>query len=161
MPSTADCCSRSAHTFSKEGTSSHTPKQFSHSSIVVVPIATETMAVLQRGHLRGSGPLTSGTTAAAPQRWQCRLPRNINAKHDGQAIVARREPQNWQVGPSVAVAAPQLGQLRVSACIATHFSSCIQKWTMVTQTVSLRVVRRTESRAIPPPRKLTVCGTNK
>jgi hypothetical protein len=42
---------------------------------------------------------------------------NIIAKHDGQATVARREPQNWQAGASVELAAPQLGQLRVSACI--------------------------------------------
>ena len=39
------------------------------------------------------------------------------AKHDGQAIVARREPQNWHAGASVELAAPQLGQFRVSACI--------------------------------------------
>jgi gluconokinase len=43
---------------------------------------------------------------------------NIIAKHDGQATVARREPQNWHAGASVELAAPQLGQLRVSACIA-------------------------------------------
>ncbi|MEP6568623.1 MAG: hypothetical protein ABJC10_02525 [Acidobacteriota bacterium] len=42
---------------------------------------------------------------------------NIIAKHDGQAIVARREPQNWQEGASVELAAPQFGQLSVSACI--------------------------------------------
>jgi hypothetical protein len=52
---------------------------------------------------------------------------NIIAKHEGQAMVASREPQNWQVGPSVAVAAPQLGQLSVSACIEKHFSSSFQK----------------------------------
>src|SRR6185295_10765679 len=43
---------------------------------------------------------------------------NIIAKHDGQATVARREPQNWHAGASVELAAPQFGQLRVSACIA-------------------------------------------
>jgi len=42
---------------------------------------------------------------------------NIIAKHDGQATVARREPQNWQRGLSVEVAAPQFGQLIVSTCI--------------------------------------------
>jgi hypothetical protein len=39
------------------------------------------------------------------------------AKHEGQATVARREPQNWHAGPSVEFAAPQFGQLSVSACI--------------------------------------------
>ena len=42
---------------------------------------------------------------------------NIMAKHDGQAIVARRELQNWHNGASVELAAPQFGQFRVSACI--------------------------------------------
>lgn len=40
------------------------------------------------------------------------------AKHDGQATVAKRDPQNWHEGASVELAAPQFGQLRVSACIA-------------------------------------------
>jgi hypothetical protein len=68
---------------------------------------------------------------------------NIIAKHEGQAIVASREPQNWQVGASVAVAAPQLGQLSVSAFIKSILAVQFQKWTIVTQTVSLRIVRRT------------------
>jgi hypothetical protein len=42
---------------------------------------------------------------------------NIIAKHAGQATVARRELQNWHRGVSVELAAPQFGQLRVSACI--------------------------------------------
>jgi hypothetical protein len=42
---------------------------------------------------------------------------NIMAKHDGQAMVARRELQNWHDGASVELAAPQFGQFRVSACI--------------------------------------------
>jgi len=42
---------------------------------------------------------------------------NIIAKHEGQATVARREPQNWHAGAAVELAAPQFGQLRVSACI--------------------------------------------
>jgi hypothetical protein len=40
------------------------------------------------------------------------------AKQDGQATVANRDPQNWQSGASLELAAPQFGQLRVSACIA-------------------------------------------
>ena len=43
---------------------------------------------------------------------------NIMAKHDGQATVASLELQNRQTGESDEIAAPQLGQLRVSACIA-------------------------------------------
>jgi hypothetical protein len=42
---------------------------------------------------------------------------NIIAKHSGQATVARRELQNWHSGAAVELAAPQFGQLRVSACI--------------------------------------------
>jgi hypothetical protein len=42
---------------------------------------------------------------------------NIIAKHDGQATVASREPQNWHAGASVELAAPQFGQFSVSACI--------------------------------------------
>jgi hypothetical protein len=48
---------------------------------------------------------------------------NIIAKHEGQATVARRELQNWQAGASVELAAPQFGQLRVSACIAGILSA--------------------------------------
>jgi hypothetical protein len=42
---------------------------------------------------------------------------NIIAKQDGQATVARREPQNWHHGASVKLAAPQFGQFSVAACI--------------------------------------------
>jgi hypothetical protein len=42
---------------------------------------------------------------------------NIIAKQEGQAMVAKRDPQNWQSGASEEVAAPQFGQLSVSACI--------------------------------------------
>jgi hypothetical protein len=42
---------------------------------------------------------------------------NIIAKHDGQATVASREPQNWQDGTSAELAAPQFGQLSVTACM--------------------------------------------
>jgi len=40
---------------------------------------------------------------------------NIMAKQDGQATVANCDSQNWQRAESLAIAAPQLGQLRVSA----------------------------------------------
>jgi hypothetical protein len=59
----------------------------------------------------------SDGAAAAPQRGQCLLPMNINAKHEGHTIVASRELQYWHRGASDETAAPQLGQLRVSACI--------------------------------------------
>jgi hypothetical protein len=43
---------------------------------------------------------------------------NIIAKQEGQATVAKRDPQNWHCGASAELAAPQFGQLSVSACIA-------------------------------------------
>jgi hypothetical protein len=58
-----------------------------------------------------------GIAATAPHRGQCLLPRNIIAKQDGQATVAKRDPQNWHSGASVEVDAPQFGQLSDSACI--------------------------------------------
>ena len=67
-----------------------------------------------------------GAIAAAPQRGQCLLPTKIMAKHEGQATVASREPQNRQSGSSVAVAAPQFGQLSVSACIARILTVAIR-----------------------------------
>jgi len=39
------------------------------------------------------------------------------AKHDGQATVASREPQNWHNGALLELEAPQFGQLSVSACM--------------------------------------------
>ena len=117
LPKTADCCSRSAQIFANEVTSSQRPRHRSHSSTAVEPIVANTISTLQRGQLRPFASLIFGTAAAAPQRWQCLLPMNIIAKHDGHATVARREPQNWQTGASVEVAAPQFGQLSVSACI--------------------------------------------
>jgi hypothetical protein len=48
---------------------------------------------------------------------------NIMAKQDGQATVAKRELQNWHSGASVAAAAPQFGQLSVSACIPVILSA--------------------------------------
>ena len=43
---------------------------------------------------------------------------NIMPKHEGQATVASREPQNRHSAASVDVAAPHIGQLSVSACIS-------------------------------------------
>ena len=71
----------------------------------------------QRGHGRASSSPLAGITAAAPQRGQCLLPRNIKPKHEGQETVARRDWQNWQKEASDELPAPQFGQLRVSACI--------------------------------------------
>ena len=103
--------------FFKRRTSSHRPRHCSHSRTAVEPISRNDISIRQRGHLRFSEPLTSGIAAAAPQRGQCLLPMNIIAKHDGQAIVARREPQYWHAGASVELAAPQFGQFSVSACM--------------------------------------------
>lgn len=52
-------------------------------------------------------------------------------KHEGQETVASLDSQNPQTGASDEVAAPQLGQLSVSACIGAfdsrsrHKRSCI------------------------------------
>ncbi|MEP6742204.1 MAG: hypothetical protein ABJB61_06870, partial [bacterium] len=56
----------------------------------------------------------------------CLLPTKIMPKHDGQATVASREPQNRQSGSSIAVAAPQLGQFSVSACITRILAVAIK-----------------------------------
>jgi hypothetical protein len=117
VPNTAACSSRSAQIFSKEETSSHRPRHSPHSRTVVEPIVTDCMSTLQRGHLRASSSTPERLAAAAPQRGQCLLPINIMPKHEAHAIVARREPQYRHWGASVAVAAPHIGQLRVSACI--------------------------------------------
>src|SRR5687767_1347918 len=67
-PSTAACCSRSAQIFSNEATSSHRPRQRSHSSTAVEPTVTDNISVWQRGHLRSLASPSWGTVAAAPQR---------------------------------------------------------------------------------------------
>jgi hypothetical protein len=117
VPRTADCCSRSAQIFSNDPTSTHRPSQRVHSRNVVGPITTDFISIRQRGHRRASRLELSGTTAAAPHRGQCLLPRNIMPKHEGHEIVARREPQNSHRGASDELAAPQFGQCKVSACI--------------------------------------------
>jgi hypothetical protein len=42
---------------------------------------------------------------------------NIMPKHDAHAMVASFDSQYWQCDASEEIAAPQFGQLRVSACI--------------------------------------------
>jgi hypothetical protein len=42
---------------------------------------------------------------------------NNMPKHDAQAIVANFDSQYWHCAASDEIAAPQLGQLRVCACI--------------------------------------------
>ena len=43
---------------------------------------------------------------------------NIMPKHEPHAMVASLDSQYWQCDESDEIAAPQLGQLRVSACIS-------------------------------------------
>jgi len=52
-----------------------------------------------------------------------RLPINIIPKQEGQAMVASFDSQYWHRGESEEIAAPQLGQLRVSAFIVGAHSS--------------------------------------
>ena len=74
-----------------------------------VLLTTRTLSIFRFRNFRYCG---SGATTLTML-----LPTNIIAKHDGQAMVARRELQNWHKGASVELAAPQLGQFSVSACI--------------------------------------------
>jgi hypothetical protein len=46
-----------------------------------------------RGHFNTERSAAVGRAAAAPHFGQCLLPRNIMAKHDGQAIVASFDSQ--------------------------------------------------------------------
>jgi len=80
------------------------------------------MSIAQRGHFKTDRGAGVAVIAAAPQCGQCLLPTNSMPKHDAQAIVASFDSQNWQRGSSDEIAAPQFGQLRVSACIGTRTS---------------------------------------
>jgi len=77
----------------------------------------EAISSLQRGHFKIESSAVVGSAAAAPQCGQCRLPANIIAKQEGQAIVASFDSQYRHRGESDEIAAPQFGQLRVTACI--------------------------------------------
>jgi hypothetical protein len=76
------------------------------------------ISVRQRGQFLAGKSAAAIASAAAPHRGQCLLPRNIIPKHAGQETVAKRELQYWHWVESDDTAAPQLKQLRVSACIA-------------------------------------------
>jgi hypothetical protein len=76
----------------------------------------------QRGQRREAASNFSAFVAFAPQREQCRLPTNIIAKQRGHAMVASRASQNEQCVASVKAAAPQVGQLSVSAF------NCFTSW---------------------------------
>jgi len=76
------------------------------------------MSNLHRGHFKIGRSAGNAVTAAAPQRGQWRLPMNIIAKQDGQATVASLDSQYLHCGESDEIAAPQFGQLRVSAVIS-------------------------------------------
>src|ERR1700750_2652685 len=48
---------------------------------------------------------------------------NSMPKHSAQAIVASFDSQYWHCGESDEIAAPQLGQLRVCACICVIWNA--------------------------------------
>jgi len=75
------------------------------------------MSTSQRGHFKTDNAAGPAATAAAPQCGQCREPENIIPKQDGHATVASFDSQYWHCGESDEIAAPQLGQLRVCACM--------------------------------------------
>src|SRR5262252_4607940 len=117
-PSTSAWCSRSAQILSKAATSTQIPAQRSHSRNAVSTSVIAFISSLQRGQLRAGRSAAATCPTAVPQRGQCLLPRNMTAKHAGQATVANCELQYWHCGASDAIAAPQFGQLSVSGCIA-------------------------------------------
>src|ERR1051325_8995660 len=122
-PSTADCCSRLAQIFSKAKTSNHSPPHFSHSRITEPPSFLETISMPQSGHLTIDNSTGWAVAAAAPQCGQWRPPLNIMPKHEAHAVVASFDSQYWQSGESDEIAAPQFGQLSVSASISTTTSA--------------------------------------
>ncbi|HXI75355.1 MAG TPA: hypothetical protein VNG94_07185 [Pyrinomonadaceae bacterium] len=77
----------------------------------------DAMSTSQRGHFKIDNIAGLAATAAAPQCGQCWLPINIMPKQDGHAMVASFDSQYWHCGESDEIAAPQLGQLRVCACM--------------------------------------------
>ncbi len=121
VPRTAACCSRSAQIFSNEGTSSQRPKQVLHSSTDSCPITTDCISTWQRGHFQADLFTPSCLSAAAPQRGQCLLPKNITPKQTGQEIVAKSASQYRHRSASVDVAAPHIGQFNVSTFILRSF----------------------------------------
>src|SRR2546429_3644334 len=92
-----------------------------------VPIVTEDISILQRGHFKMESWAAVFCAAVAPQCGQCLLPRNIIPKHDGQATVASFDSQYWHCGESLEIAAPQFGQLRVCASISL-ISFCLLRF---------------------------------
>jgi len=90
------------------------------------PIVTDDMSILHRGHFRTESSAATAWVADAPQCGQCRLPINIMAKHDEQAIVASFDSQYRHCGESDEMAAPQFGQLIVCASIAGAHASCVR-----------------------------------
>ncbi|HXT61710.1 MAG TPA: hypothetical protein VN696_01620 [Pyrinomonadaceae bacterium] len=78
------------------------------------------ISTLQRGHFSTESCAGVAVAAAAPQCGQWRLPINIMPKHDAHAMVATFDSQYWQRAESDEIAAPQFGQLRVSAVIFTR-----------------------------------------
>jgi len=64
---------------------------------------------------------------------------NIMPKHEPQAIVASLDSQYWQRGESEEIAAPQFGQLSVSAVISLAQNAPVQL-NIMTQTVDEKVL---------------------
>jgi len=82
-------------------------------------------STLQRGHFRADNAKGVAGDATVPQCGQLRLPMNIMPKHEAHAIVASFDSQYWQTGESDEIAAPQFGQLSVSASISVRTTSAV------------------------------------
>src|SRR5581483_6348534 len=95
--------------------STHMPSQEGHSKRLRLPIWTEFMADLHLGQGSGVPSAEWSGWATAPQWGQNFEPTNIMPKHCGHATVASAAAQNLHLAESEEMAAPQLGQWRVSA----------------------------------------------
>ena len=117
-PKTAAWLSLSAQIFSKVSASDHKPSHVLHSRSFISLIWSKSNRVSQRGQSPGFTSETAcARTVFAPQCEQCRLPMNINPKHDGHAIVFKRERQNSHRVLSLETPAPQFGQFSDSIFI--------------------------------------------
>src|SRR5262245_17702993 len=90
------------------------------------PMLIDDISILHLGHFSGASCDAAAVAAAAPQCGQWRLPMNIMPKHEAHAIVASFDSQYWQCEESDEIAAPQFGQLRVSACISFAQGTLVQ-----------------------------------
>src|SRR5687767_12261118 len=111
---TAAWVSRSAQIRSKSAASTHTPSHFAHSRRGAPPTVTLSIPTPQAGHFMEVLP-AAARSRLAPHVWQYAAVSNINAKQEGQLIVANRARQYGHRRTSGATLAPHAGQRSVPA----------------------------------------------